>query len=64
MASCSLVGLKIKETDQLIYHVSYRPHPGLYSYRLGIMSINQDVGQDVLSEIQRSPFSIEWLQIG
>ena len=32
------------------------PHPGLYSYHPGVMNINQDVDQDVLSEFQRSPF--------
>ena len=34
----------------------HRPHSGLYSYHLGVTSINQDVDQDVLSEFQRSPF--------
>ena len=28
-----------------------RPHPGLYLYHLGVMSISHDVDQDVLSEV-------------
>ena len=50
---CSLVRLNIKETDYILYP---GPHPGLCSYHLGVMGINQDVGQDVLSEFKRSPF--------
>ena len=41
-------------TSSYNYPVS-RPHPGLYSYYLGIMNINQYVNKIVLGEFQKSP---------